>query len=192
MPNWYSGQVTIIGDVTPFSEWYARTKETPNELSNFAATFAPLSTGKYNFGAAVDEWGVKWDLNNTQIVSISEDRFSFTFDTPWNAPIYLWKQLETKYGVIINEVGYEEQQLEFCNYYKGRYIQKVMDADWFVENLNFNPSGAATKNDELMEEEKEEFKNDNWCDGMDKMFNNLSYDDPEWEDVCVTDSFAGQ
>lgn len=185
MPNWYSGKVTIMGDVRPFKEWYERTKGTSDELSNFAEIFAPLSTGKYEFGAAVDEWGVKWDLRNAQIVSVGEDSFSFTFDTPWNSPIYLWKQLETKYGVIINEVGYEEQQLHLCNYYKGRYIKKEMDGDWFAANLPFSPSEEASKNDELMEEEKEDFKNDNWSNGMDHMFKNLSYDDPGWEEVIV-------
>lgn len=190
MPNWYSGTVSIFGDITPFHQWYIDNKDTQNILNNsFAKTLAPLSTGKDKWSAAAyTEWGVKWDLSNISILSGDDENdevFSFTFNTPWNSPIYLWKQIETIYNVEIEEFGYEEQQIDIYKYNKGRYIHKIIDNDWFSKNLNFIPSEEALQNEEILEDEKNDFRYNYWCDGMDKMFNSLSDDDPEWKDVIV-------
>ena len=51
MPNWYNGTVTIRGDISRFCEWYKKNKHGKNGLDNsFAQTFAPLSSGKWDFG----------------------------------------------------------------------------------------------------------------------------------------------
>ena len=107
---------------------------------------------------ACEEWGVKWDLGNISLISGEEDdEFSFSFDTAWNSPVYLWKQLELRYDVEVEEIGYEEQQLEFYKYHNGRVICKEVDDDWFAENLNFTPSEKALSDSELMEDEKNGF-----------------------------------
>lgn len=185
MPNWYSGTVTISGDIQRFRDWYNKHKDTDKGLDNsFAQTFAPLSTGKWDFTAACEEWGVKWDLSNVQMNSEeSDDVFSFSFDTPWNAPHYLWRQLEQRYDVEVEELGYEEQQLDFYKYHNGRYICKEVDNQWFVENLDFTPSDDAKQDEEIMEDEQNEFRYSYWCDGLDKWENSLCDEDPEWKDV---------
>ena len=189
MPNWYSGTVTIRGDTKRFRDWYNKYKNSDNELDNsFAQTFAPLSTGKWDFTAACEEWGVKWDLSNVNMISghdKGDDEFSFSFDTPWNSPLYLWRQLELRYGVEVEETGYEEQQLEFYKYQDGHFICKEVDNDWFVENLDFRPSEEALKDEEVMEDEKNEFRYDYWCDGMEKWEKSVSPDDPEWKGIEI-------
>ena len=113
MPNWYSGIVTIRGDIARFRDWYLKHKDTEEGLENsFAQTFAPLSSGKWNYATACHEWGVKWDLGNISMISGENDddeEFSFSFDTAWNAPVRLWRQLELRYEVEVEEYGYEEQ-----------------------------------------------------------------------------------
>ena len=187
MPNWYSGTVIIRGDITPFRDWY---KDSENELDNsFAQTLAPLSSGEWNFATACDEWGAKWDLSNVNMLSghdESDGEFSFSFDTPWNSPLYLWRQLELRYGVEVEETGYEEQQLEFYKYHNGRFICKDVDNDWFAENLDFTPSAEALKDEELLEEEKNDFRYEYWCDGMEKWEASLSTDDPDWKNIEMT------
>jgi len=190
MPNWYSGTVIIRGDISRFRDWYNKHKDTEDGLENsFAQTFAPLSSGKWDFGTACDEWGVKWDIGNISMNSgedEGDDEFSFSFDTAWNSPVYLWRQLELRYGVEVEETGYEEQQLEFYKYHNGRFICKDVDNDWFAENLDFTPSAEALKDEELLEEEKNDFRYDNWCDGMEKWETTLSTDDPDWKEIKMT------
>ena len=190
MPNWYSGTVIIRGDITPFRDWYKKYKDSDNALDNsFAQTLAPLSTGKWDFGAACDEWGVKWDLSNVNMLSghdEGDDEFSLSFDTPWNSPVYLWRQLELRYGVEVEETGYEEQQLEFYKYHNGRFICKDVDNDWFAENLDFTPSAEALKDEELLEDEKNDFRYEYWCDGMEKWEKSVSPDDSDWKDIEMT------
>ena len=187
MPNWYSGTVTIRGDIARFREWYIKHKDTEEGLENsFAQTFAPLSSGKWDYATACHEWGVKWDLGNISMISGENDddeEFSFSFDTAWNAPVRLWRQLELRYEVEVEEYGYEEQQVEFYKYHKGRFICKEIDNDWFAENLNFEPSEEAKHDEELMEDEKNDFKYDYWCDGMDLCHKQLTEDDELWKDV---------
>ena len=43
------------------------------------------------------------------------------------------------------------------------------------------PSEEALNNEAVMEDEKNEFKYDNWCNGMDKWNTNLQDDDPTWK-----------
>jgi hypothetical protein len=185
MPNWYSGTLTIRGDIERFREWYKKNKDSENGLDNsFAQAFAPLSSGNWDYATACEEWGVKWDLGNISMISGEDDEdeeFSFSFDTAWNAPVYLWRQLELRYGVEVEEIGYEEQQVEFYKYHKGRFICKEIDNDWFAETLNFMPSDEALNNEAVIEDEKNEFKYDNWCDGMEKWNTNLQDDDPTWK-----------
>ena len=190
MPNWYSGTVIIRGDIARFRHWYNKHKDTEDGLENsFAQTFAPLSSGKWDFGTACDEWGVKLDLSNVNMLSGHDEgdtEFSFSFDTPWNSPLYLWRQLEMRYGVEVEETGYEEQQLDFYKYHNGRFICKDVDNDWFAENLDFTPSAEAFKDEELLEDEKNDFRYDNWCDGMEKWEETLSLDDPDWKNIEMT------
>ena len=190
MPNWYSGTVIIRGDIAPFRDWYNKYKDSDNALDNsFAQTLAPLSSGKWDFTTACDEWGVKWDLSNVNMLSgedEGDDEFSLSFDTPWNSPVYLWRQLELRYGVEVEETGYEEQQLEFYKYHNGRFICKDVDNDWFAENLDFTPSAEALKDEELLEDEKNDFRYEYWCDGMEKWEKSVSPDDPDWKDIEMT------
>ena len=56
MPNWYTGQATLKGDVYLFRKWYIETvqQNDGNAGDSFAQTFVPLSSGKYNFDNTSD------------------------------------------------------------------------------------------------------------------------------------------
>jgi len=47
-------------------------------------TFVPLSSGEWDYGTAVEEWGTKWDINGGDI-SVDPDGKSASgfFDTAW-------------------------------------------------------------------------------------------------------------
>ena len=46
MPNWYTGQATLKGDVYLFRKWYIETvqQNDGNAGDSFAQTFVPLSS----------------------------------------------------------------------------------------------------------------------------------------------------
>jgi hypothetical protein len=191
MPNWYNGNVTITGDITPFRKWAEKNKNENLDYTDFAQTFAPLSSGEWNYDCACKEWGTKWDLTNIQINSgekVDDQEFSFCFDTAWSAPIHLWKQLEKKYNVEVEEFGYEEQQLGFHKYKKGRNIWFEMDDEWFEDKFDFTPSDEAKNDTETYEDELRDHKYDNWCDALDDWQEDVKDDHPEWEVVTDYDT----
>lgn len=188
MPNWYYGNVIIKGDIKCFREWLKKNRDTDDGLCNFADTFVPLSSKEWDYSCACNEWGTKWDLSYIQIYEEESDtEFSFSFKSAWASPIYLWKQLEKRYGVEVTEYGYEEQQLEFFKYHNGRSICVDRDEEWFAKNYVFTPSEEATKDEQLYNEELLDNKCENWFDALDDWNNEVRDDDPEWRDVA--DSF---
>ena len=66
------------------------------------------------------------------------------------SPIYLWKNIEEKYSVMIIEYGFEEQQVEFYKYLNG-YTVKFDYYDWMKEKFNYQ------SNIEDEEEEEDNF-----------------------------------
>lgn len=188
MPNWYNGTVTIRGDISPFQKWYEEKKDSEDGFENsFAQTFAPLSSGKWDYGTACKEWGTKWDLGNISIISTEDGEFSFSFDSAWSPPLYLWKQLETRYGVEVEEFGYEEQQLEFYKYHKGRSICVERDDDWFKDNYEFVPSEEAKNDGDVFEEEMRDHKYEHWFDALNDWQDSVPEDHEEWKEVSDSD-----
>jgi hypothetical protein len=190
MPNWYSGNVSITGDITPFRNWAEKNKNENLDYNDFAQTFVPLSSGEWDYNCACREWGTKWDLTNININSGEQENdqiFSFCFDTAWAPPIYLWKQLEKRYNVEIEEYGYEEQQLAFHKYHKGRNIWVERDDEWFEDNFDFTPSEEAQNDKEIYEDELRDHKYDNWYDALDNWQENVKDDEPNWKEVTDSD-----
>tara|TARA_B110001469_G_C9603581_1_gene299959 strand:+ start:241 stop:822 length:582 start_codon:yes stop_codon:yes gene_type:complete len=189
MPNLYTGTTTIKGNVERFRKWYIETLQNNSPLNVFAQTFAPLSSGEYSFSNSCEEWGVKWDFEINIISGLDEEdeEFIFTFDSAWNSPYYLWKQLETKYDVIVEEHGYEEGNRFFYKYYNGKHIVKEIDLydEWFLEKLNFIPSEEALKNEEIYDEELMEYSYENMNNVFENWHINVSENEKEWEDVIL-------
>jgi hypothetical protein len=186
MPNWYCGTVTISGDITPFKEWYNNKKDKEYGLqNNFAQSFVPLSSGDWDYGTACNEWGTKWDLANVQVHSEDDDDvFSFSFDSAWSPPNYLWKQIEKRYGVEVSEVGYEEQQISFHKYNKGRTLLVERDNEWFAEKFDFKPSKEAENDEGLYDDELSDLKYEKWYDVFEAWEDEIDENDPEWKDVA--------
>jgi hypothetical protein len=194
MPNWYTGQATLKGDVYLFRKWYIETvqQNDGNAGDTFAQTFAPLSSGKYNFVNACDEWGVKWDFKVNIISGLDEDddEFIFTFDSAWNAPCYLWKQLETKYNVVVEEHGLEEGNRFFYKYHNGRHIVKDIDLydEWVLNQLNFIPSKEAEEDEDIYDEELTNCSYENINNVFEHWHTTISENDDNWKEVIISDS----
>lgn len=80
MPNWCSNSFTVSHEdpamITKFAEAF--------KAGTLFETFVPLSSGEWDYGTAVEEWGTKWDINGGDI-SVDPDGKSASgfFDTAW-------------------------------------------------------------------------------------------------------------
>lgn len=185
MPNWYLGTAIIRGDIHIFKKWAINKLLKNEELKDFAQTFAPLSTDEWNFGSACKEWGVKWDFPITISIGLDEEdeEFEFTFMSAWNSPCFLWKQLETKYNVEVEEFGFEEGDSSFYKYKNGRENYKKIDNNLFEDKFNFKPSKEALENEDTYEDELCDHKNDNWSDAFYMWHTMLDNEDKNWKEV---------
>ena len=184
MPNWYSGTAKITGDIQIFKDWVQEKYSKNENLDNFAQTFAPLSSGEWNYATACKEWGSKWDFE-IDLISDDDNEFVFSFLTPWNSPCFLWKQLETKYNVQVDEFGYEEAEISFYKYKNGREIFINVEPEWFKDKYDFEPSKEALEDEEIYEEELYQHKTEHWNDELIQWNENVSDDDVSWCSVIL-------
>ena len=97
----------------------------------------------------------------------------------------MWKQLENKYNIIVEEYGYEESNRFFYKYHNGRQIVKHIDINdkWFIDNSNFNASHEALKNKDIYDDELLEHSYEIMNDVFEDWHLNISINDENWEDV---------
>jgi len=185
MPNWYSGTVIIKGDsenIKQFKDW-----EQKGDLTNFARTFVPINEPNQCY----TKWGVKWEPSSVSIIETSENSFKFTFNTPWGSPINLWKNIEVKYNVSVEEYGYEDGQNEFYKYYKGKHTKFECEY-WIKYEFSYDPKKVYYEyyqNEPLDNYDEEDlfndWKNDIWIDALDKWNDTFSVDKCIWTDVEI-------
>tara|TARA_B110001469_G_scaffold124996_1_gene139642 strand:- start:12871 stop:13437 length:567 start_codon:yes stop_codon:yes gene_type:complete len=185
MTNWYCGTIKIKGNIIPFQKWVINKLLKNEELDNFAQNFCPLSSGKWDFGTACNEWGVKWDFKISDVSGLDEEDqiFKCTFMSAWNSPYYLWKNIEDKYNVEIEEYGFEEGESCFYKYNKGRENYKKIEDSWFEDKFDFKPSIEAIKDEDIYEEELSDHKNENWSEAFYMWHTILDKDDKNWKEV---------
>ena len=175
MPNWFYGNVRVSADsqekLLPFKEYFSKYEEGPygeivciDQEKGFAETFLPLPGDKWNYANAIDMWGVKWDLKITQIINENPDEIQFSFESAWRMPSCMFARMEKRYGINIECVGYEEQELGFEKYSQGVYISLMdeeldtyLDAEYPKENYKH-----------IQEDDQRHFREDIFCEALDE------------------------
>ena len=92
MPNWYC-EILFLVISHHLSNGAIRTKHRKWPENSFAQTFVPLSSGDWDFEQHVVS-GEQNDLRNVQVLSDDDDEnvFSFSFESVWSPPNYLWNK----------------------------------------------------------------------------------------------------
>ena len=97
MPNWCSNSFTVTHEdpamITKFAEAF--------KAGNLFETFVPLSSGEWDYGTAIEEWGTKWDVSNGGDITVDPDgksAYGF-FDTAWGPA--------TEAYAKFNELGFD-------------------------------------------------------------------------------------
>ena len=135
MPNWCSNSFTVSHEdpamITKFAEAF--------KAETLFQTLVPLSSGEWEYGTAIEEWGTKWDINGGDI-SVDPDGKSASgwFDTAWGpGTIAYEKMCALGYNL---DVVYHEPGLCFAGHFS------PPDEDYCVEY---------------------DFTDENWRDGID-------------------------
>lgn len=111
IPNWCSNTLTI-------------SHEDPAQIQRFVdaakqgrlfAEFVPLNeNGDWEYGKAVDMWGTKWDISETDF-EIDGKSASGYFDTAWSPPIAFYEALMDMDFEV--EASYHESGMQFAGVY---------------------------------------------------------------------------
>lgn len=178
MPNWYYGRVTIRGDVQRFIDW-AKNDENHD---TFGKTFVPLEDGWEN--PMMMQWGgagfyLPYDP------TWGDNEFRFSIRSRWASPIYLWRQLEIRYGVEVEEFGYEEQYLGFHKYHKGRdNWTATPDIEWFKKRYRYDYDDE-DGDDDMLEYRHSVLIGENMDDAVLEWAASVRDDDAGWRAVTA-------
>lgn len=135
MPNWCFNTLNVShSDPAQI----ARFVKAANE-GNLFSEFVPLSEdGEWDYDAAVNKWGTKWDINGAYFES--DGKFAYgSFDTAWSPPIEFYDAL-VEQGFDVS-ARFHEPGMVFA----GTYYTEI--GETFVEY---------------------DFSNPNWRDGLDE------------------------
>jgi len=119
MPNWCQNYVSFSHEDPSMVKKLVEAAQN-NELFN---TFVPLSSGKWDYDTAVNEWGTKWEasVHDAHQVDGYADLF---FETAWSPPIEFYEAM-TKLGFKV-DATYNEPGTAFAGHYNE-------DGDYCVE-----------------------------------------------------------
>jgi hypothetical protein len=129
MPNWCSNSFTVSHEDPEMIRKFARGV---NEGTLFA-DLVPLSTKEWDYNAACEEWGTKWDISGGD-VSVSEDGkiADGWFETAWSPAIAAYEKLE-ELGFTLEVMYYEPGMCYAGKYAEGDdncYEYDFTDPDW--------------------------------------------------------------
>ena len=129
MPNWCSNSFTVSHEdpamITKFAEAF--------KAGNLFETFVPLSSGEWDYGTAIEEWGTKWDINGGDI-SVDPDGKSASgfFDTAWGPATEAYEKMYTL-GFDIDVLYHEPGMCFAGHFYDGEDYcveYNFEDEDW--------------------------------------------------------------
>ena len=106
---------------------------------NLFETLIPLSTKEWDYNAACEEWGTKWDISGGD-VNVSEDGKSADgwFETAWSPAIAAYEKLE-ELGFELNVLYHEPGMCYAGQYVQGdnEYVEyDFSNPDWREDLLN--------------------------------------------------------
>lgn len=62
----------------------------------------------------MNKWGCKWDANQAELITKSDDYYRIAFETPWSPPELFCIALSKMYPKLIFRLAFAEQG---CNFY---------------------------------------------------------------------------
>lgn len=127
MPNWTNNEVTIKGDIAKIAEGLAEGKEL------FSLVYPKPDDIEDWYSWNVNNWGTKWDTN-AEIVEVTEDSISLSFDTAWAPPIAFYDRLR-ELGFEVNATFLETGMMFVGEYVDGEVSEWDLDSKEIPDHL---------------------------------------------------------
>jgi hypothetical protein len=125
MPNWCYNSLSVIHEDPAQIQRFVNAAKQGRLFSEFV----PLNeNGEWEYGKAVDMWGTKWDIAETDFCIYEEYNSAHGhFDTAWAPPIAFYEAL-TEMGFEI-EATFHESGMQFIGLFKDG-VEKYYDYDF--------------------------------------------------------------
>jgi hypothetical protein len=143
MPNWCSNDIEISGNKQELDRLAAflATGEQDFDFEVIAKT--PEGDGWYEW--RIENWGTKWNPENSTVDRTSDTTMTAWFDTAWSPPIPIIQKLSELFPTLEIMIEFEEEGLEFSGYKTFKSGTVIAEED--VED---------TEEENVEEEEEEE------------------------------------
>ena len=129
MPNWCMNNATITGPVEKLNVIVEGIKQ-----DKMLETMVPI--GEWDYGAAVENWGTKWDLQGVDW-DLDEDNqtLSLNFDSAWGPPTIAYENYTDANDDVHIEASYYEPGMCFVGEYdSGLGTNMSFDVDFEDED----------------------------------------------------------
>lgn len=150
MPNWCDNQATINGPTQVISEIKRILEDPEGELLNWMVPQPNFEGDQDWYAWNVENWGTKWDINDTSIDEDDEnDSISFSFSTAWAPPVTAFETWARGQEGVTFELKYFEGGVGFVGTatYDGKYLddecvdsgndqaeyRRIAEEDWGYE-----------------------------------------------------------
>lgn len=121
-------------------------------------TFMPPPNGEWEYGWCTENWGTKWDIENSDAMdNLSEGSLDIWFDSAWAPPVGFYTHLETL-GFTV-EAYYYESGMGFCGKYEDGnddYYEITGDSEWVKETIPADIDECFAISDSMADWEDEE------------------------------------
>lgn len=138
MPNWCSNTL-VLQHSDP--AMIVRAAEAV-KADRLCAEFVPLGqrgSHEWNYDLAVENWGSKWDVSQTEVIDQFENSISVAFESAWSPPIAFYDRM-VEMGFEVNASYFEPGM---------GYVGKYIDGE--DEEYEIDPEDLSNIPEELNE-----------------------------------------
>ena len=154
MPNWCSNVATFGHEDQAELVRLAQAFVDKNPMF----TFMSPPNGEWEYGWCAENWGTKWDIENSDALdNLSEGMLDVWFDSAWAPPVGFYTHLETL-GFTV-EAYYYESGMGFCGKYEDGnddYYEITGNSEWVKETIPADIDECFAISDSMADWEDEE------------------------------------
>lgn len=129
MPNWCYNSLTVShSDPAQIERFIKAAAE-----GNLFAEFVPLNeNNEWDYNSAVEKWGTKWDIHESDFSSLDPNQCSGSFDTAWAPPVEFYNHI-VEQGFTVDAI-YHEPGMEFAGIYSTETGDETFNYDFSDPN----------------------------------------------------------
>jgi len=130
MPNWVRNRLFIRGNADKVKQCTLDIASDNEHISFEKILPRPKDIGDGWYDWCIENWGTKWDVNETY----ENDEGYICFDTAWSTPHEIICELSIRYPELIFEVTFADEDLgNNCGMYKLKNAEEIEFTSYGIE-----------------------------------------------------------